>query len=225
MSLNNLSESSQDYLKAVYGLSEWSNEPVTASAIAGRVGVKLSTASDAIRKLAGQGFIHHEPYGAVTLTGQGREYALEMVRRHRLIETFLLEILHYRWDQVHEEADALEHAVSDLLIERIDELLRFPERDPHGDPIPRADGSIVLPEAMLLTDAEPGELVKVERVSDADPGLLQYLAEHGIQFGTVVEVQPAAPYADTVTVLARGEEAPLTIGETAAQAVWVSNIS
>lgn len=101
MTLQSLSDSSQNYLKAVYSLSEWSQVPVTASAIADRVGVKLSTVSDAIRKLAGQGLVDHEPYGAITLTQQGRVYALEMVRRHRLIETFLVQVLHYRWDQVH----------------------------------------------------------------------------------------------------------------------------
>lgn len=222
MTLQSLSDSSQNYLKAVYSLSEWSQVTVTASAIADRVGVKLSTVSDAIRKLAEKGLVDHEPYGAITLTQQGRVYALEMVRRHRLIETFLVQVLHYRWDQVHEEADALEHSVSDLMVERLDALLGFPSRDPHGDPIPENDGDVVLPQAVLLTEAAPSSTVTVERVSDDDPGLLQYLTEHGVQFGTIVKVQPAVPYADTVTVLAEGEDTPLTISQSAAAAMWVS---
>lgn len=141
----------------MYGLSEWSHASVTASAVAERVGVKFSIASDAVRKQAGQGPLHHEPYGAASLTEQGRGYALEMVRRHRLLETFLVEVLHYRWDQAHEEADSLEHSVSDLMVRPLDELLGFPRRDPHGDPIPGADGRIVLPETKLLAEAAPGE--------------------------------------------------------------------
>lgn len=108
------------------------------------------------------------------------------------------------------------------MVERLDALLGFPSRDPHGDPIPGADGGIVLPQAVLLTEAAPGSTVTVERVSDDDPGLLQYLTEHGVQFGTIVKVQPAAPYADTITVLAEGEDTPLTISQSAAAAVWVS---
>lgn len=149
MSVSALSASSQNYLKAVWSLGEWSDEPVTASTLAARVGVKLSTASDAIRKLTDQGLLEHARYGAVTLTPEGRALAVAMVRRHRLIETFLVDVLDYDWDQVHDEAETLEHAVSDFLIERIDEKLGHPDRDPHGDPIPRADGTVQKPHAVL----------------------------------------------------------------------------
>lgn len=222
MPLEKLSESNQNYLKAVYSLGEWSSEPVTASAISAKVGVKLSTTSDAIRKLAAQGLLHHEPYGAVTLTKSGRAHAISMVRRHRLIETFLVDVLHYRWDQVHDEAEVLEHAVSDLMIERLDALLQEPARDPHGDPIPRSDGSIKMPKAMPLSDVSPGSEVTVERVSDDDPGLLQYLADHDIQYGTRLQILPPAPYSDAITAVATDPQNPLNIGHSAAKSVWVS---
>src|SRR5699024_2252848 len=151
MSVSQLTPSTQNYLKIIWGLQEWSDDPVTPSVIAGKAGLRMSSVSDAIRKLASQELVTHTPYGAVSLTDIGRRHALAMVRRHRLIETFLVETLHYRWDQVHEEADALEHAVSDFLITRIDELLGHPERDPHGDPIPAADGTISTPDAVQLS--------------------------------------------------------------------------
>src|SRR5690606_20624954 len=159
-----LSASSQNYLKAIWGLQEWSDDPITPTAVAAKVGVRLSTASDAIRKLGEQGLVQHTPYGAVTLSEQGRTHALAMVRRHRLIETFLVQVLGYRWDQVHDEADALEHAVSDLMVDRIDEHLDHPTRDPHGDPIPQPDGTVARPDAVQLSAVEPGRAVRAERI-------------------------------------------------------------
>ncbi|TDP89445.1 DtxR family iron (metal) dependent repressor [Leucobacter luti] len=133
MSVSALSASTQNYLKAIWGLTEWSSAQVTPTLIAERTGLKLSSVSDAVRKLASQGLVDHAPYGAVELTETGRSYALVMVRRHRLIEAFLVSVLGYSWDQVHDEAEHLEHAVSDFMIDRIDEFLEFPTRDPHGD--------------------------------------------------------------------------------------------
>lgn len=132
MSVSALSASTQNYLKAIWGLTEWSSAQVTPTLIAERTGLKLSSVSDAVRKLASQGLVDHAPYGAVELTETGRSYALVMVRRHRLIEAFLVSVLGYSWDQVHDEAEHLEHAVSDFMIDRIDEFLEFPTRDPHG---------------------------------------------------------------------------------------------
>ena len=169
MSVSELSMSTQNYLKAIWSLGEWSTDPVTTSALAARVGVRLSTVSDALRKLTEQGLLEHTPYGAITLSEQGRTHALAMVRRHRLIETFLVEVLDYSWDQVHDEAEHLEHAVSDFLVERMDQHLGHPSRDPHGDPIPAADGSVERPDAVLLSELPAGSTVRVERISDADP--------------------------------------------------------
>ena len=159
MSVSELSASTQNYLKAVWGLTEWSSVPVTPTLIAERTGLKLSSVSDAVRKLSTQGLVEHAPYGSVELTETGRSYALAMVRRHRLIESFLVSVLGYSWDQVHDEAEHLEHAVSDFMIDRIDEFLEFPTRDPHGDPIPSADGTVQIPDATQLTGVGAGHRV------------------------------------------------------------------
>ena len=153
MSVSELSTSTQNYLKAIWGLKEWSSEPVTATLIAKQLGLKLSSVSDAVRKMAKQGLVSHTPYGSVELTELGRQYALVMVRRHRLLESFLVQALGYTWDEVHNEAENLEHAVSDMLIERVDKFLDYPTRDPHGDPIPTVDGQITIPSAHRLTDS------------------------------------------------------------------------
>lgn len=221
MSVSELSASTQDYLKAVWYLGEWSDAPVTPKLMSDRLGLRLSSVSDAVRKLTAQGLLDHAPYGEVTLTKTGREHAIAMVRRHRLIETFLLETLGYRWDQVHDEAETLEHAVSDFMIERLDELLGHPRRDPHGDPIPTADGDITLPDAIPLTELEPGSKARVERISDDDPQLLQFLAENGIRFGTLLEAHPSAPYSETVEILVQGQTEPLMLGRAASDAIWV----
>lgn len=223
-----LSASSQNYLKAVWTLGEWSDEPVTASTIAAKVGVRLSTASDAIRKLSDQGFLAHAPYGAVTLTDKGLAVAIAMVRRHRLIEAFLVETLGYRADQVHEEAEVLEHAVSDLLIERIDAHLGEPERDPHGDPIPRADGSLPALGAHSLAEfarsSSKGEVLRIERIADDDPELVRFLAEQGIVYGAEVILCEASPYSEAVALKLQGTDEELSFGLPAARSIWVGTI-
>ena len=217
-----LSASGQDYLKAIWSLGEWSADPVTPSALANRVGVRLSTASDAIRKLAGRGLVEHARYGTVTLTAAGRAQALTMVRRHRLIETFLVETLGYRWDQVHAEAENLEHAVSEFLIDRIDEFLRFPEFDPHGDPIPRADGLIHRLEAIQLSLLKPDQPAVVRRIRDDDAQLLRFLASRGIGVGTELTAGAAAPYSDAMSIMVADTPEPLMLGRSATDAIWVS---
>lgn len=221
MSVTTLSASTQTYLKSLWVLQEWDGAAVTPSALAARAEVSLSSASDAVRKLAKQGLVDHTRYGSIRLTDQGRELALAMVRRHRLLETFLVQELGYRWDEVHEEAELLEHAISDRLLERIDAHLGRPARDPHGDPIPAADGTIALPETILLSDLAPGARAVIERISDADPALLQHFAELGIVVGAEVETREGAPFSDAREVsVAGGGSAPL--GRAATDAVRVS---
>ncbi|PSR59622.1 DtxR family transcriptional regulator, partial [Nocardia sp. MDA0666] len=137
-----LSSVAQDYLKVIWSAQEWSQEKVSTKLLAERIGVSASTVSEAVRKLADQGLVEHARYGAITLTDNGRRAAVAMVRRHRLIETFLVSELGYGWDEVHDEAEVLEHAVSETLVERIDAKLGHPDRDPHGDPIPSVDGAV-----------------------------------------------------------------------------------
>ncbi|MGQ3383688.1 metal-dependent transcriptional regulator [Glutamicibacter sp. TV12E] len=225
MSVNQLSDSAQNYLKIIYGLNEWSNEPVTASVIATKAGMKLSTVSGALSKLRQQGLLDHAPYGAVTLTELGRGYAMTMVRRHRLIETFLVQMLGYRWDQVHDEAEKLEHAVSDFMVARVDELLGHPTRDPHGDPIPTAEGKINLPRAVSLTEITGSSKVQVERISDEDSELLQYFSDRGIIVGAQLEIRPGDEFSDTLLVTSPKTSASLQLGHRATSAVWVSVLS
>ncbi|HJX78820.1 metal-dependent transcriptional regulator [Glutamicibacter sp.] len=222
MSVTQLSDSAQNYLKIIFSLNEWSDEAVSPTVIAEKAGVKLSTVSGAMSKLRQQGLLDHAPYGAVSLTDLGREYAVTMVRRHRLIETFLVQMLGYRWDQVHDEAEQLEHAVSDFMVQRIDELLGFPTRDPHGDPIPTAEGRISFPAAILLAQAKPGQKVSVERISDADSELLQYFSESGIIVGAQLNIATGEPFSDTLEVTANGEPTVIRLGARATEAVWVS---
>ncbi|WP_159612506.1 metal-dependent transcriptional regulator [Glutamicibacter sp. JC586] len=224
MSVNQLSDSAQNYLKIIYGLNEWSSEPVTPSIIASKAGMKLSTVSGALSKLRQQGLLDHAPYGAVTLTELGRTYAMTMVRRHRLVETFLVQMLGYRWDQVHDEAENLEHAVSDFMIERIDDLLDYPTRDPHGDPIPTAEGLISVPEAINLSEATDGSQVMIERIADDDSQLLQYFSDQGMRVGVQLSVSVAADFSDTITVRVNQKNSPVQLGARASAAVWVSNI-
>ena len=215
MTIEQLSNSTQDYLKAIWLAEEWSDEPVTATVVSQRVGVTLSTTSDALRRLRRSGFIDHAPYGSITLTAAGRAHAVDMVRRHRLIETFLVQALDYTWDQVHDEAEILEHAVSDFMVDKIADYLGHPSRDPHGDPIPTADGSVERLTAISLTDLD-------ERISDDDPALLQYFASHGVAHGTIIELAEGAPFSDTVTLVA--PDAQLTLGPAAVDAVWVTPV-
>lgn len=145
MSVGDLSTSTQNYLKGIWALSEWSDTPVTPSSVAKHLGLRKSTVSDGVRKLGEQGLVEHKPYGAVELTDTGRTYAVAMIRRHRLIETFLVEALGYTWDQVHDEAENLEHSVSDFMVDRIDAFLDYPSRDPHGTPSPQPAGVLMPP--------------------------------------------------------------------------------
>lgn len=174
------SSAAQNYLKAIYAGSEWTGGGVTTSALAARLAVAPSSVSESVRRLAVAGLVEHEPYGRVTLTERGRAEALAVVRRHRIVETYLVERLGYSWDEVHEEAEELEHAMSDRLLERMDAALGRPRRDPHGDPIPSADGVVPLPPAVPLGDLPAGARGLVARISDAEPRVLRHLAELGI---------------------------------------------
>lgn len=222
MSVSELSASTQNYLKVIWAGAEWSDNPITASMLAERLSLRTSTVSEGIRKLQKQGFVDHTPYGAVQLTPQGRLHALQMVRRHRLIETFLVETLGYGWDEVHEEAEHLEHAVSDLLIERIDKLLGYPTRDPHGDPIPKADGTLDAPIATQLTLVETPAAVTVERIADDDNDLLQHFLANQIVVGTLLRVEAGAPFSDTLQVFVDGSKEAISLGKLASDALYVS---
>ncbi|MDQ0735489.1 metal-dependent transcriptional regulator [Arthrobacter agilis] len=174
------STSVQDYVKAIYAFTEWQAEAVTATHLAERLSVANSSVTGMVAKLVDLGLADHRKYGPVSLTPSGRALALAMVRRHRLIETFLVTELGYGWDEVHDEAELLEHTVSDAFIERLDAKLGHPRRDPHGDPIPAADGSVRYPPAHRLDGVDDGHAGRLVRVSDGDPAVLRFLVRHGI---------------------------------------------
>ncbi|GGG07684.1 DtxR family transcriptional regulator [Rhodococcoides trifolii] len=217
-----LSAVAQDYLKVIWTASEYSDEPVSTKMLSERIGVSPSTVSEAIRKLSDQGMVDHARYGAIALTETGRRAAVAMVRRHRLIETFLVQELGYGWDEVHDEAEVLEHAVSDLLMDRIDIKLGHPDRDPHGDPIPTADGDIPAPRAIPLSEFRVGQEGRVARISDADPDMLRYFDTVGISLDLTIEMVERRDFAGTVAVRIDTADTPIDLGQIAAEAIWMT---
>ena len=170
----------QDYLKAIYTLGEWGEPGASASELAARLDVGAPTVTENVQRLAAASLVHYQPYRRITLTETGQLAALAMVRRHRLIETYLALALGYRWDEVHEDAERLEHSVSGLLMRRMDAHLNTPLRDPHGDPIPQLDGRVVTPPAHRLDEVCPGTRARIARISDAEPELLREITEAGL---------------------------------------------
>jgi DtxR family Mn-dependent transcriptional regulator len=219
-----LSVVAQDYLKVIWTAQEWSPDKVSTKMLAERIGVSASTASESIRKLADQDLVEHAKYGAVTLTDAGRRAALAMVRRHRLLETFLVNELAYGWDEVHEEAEVLEHAVSDRLMARIDAKLGFPQRDPHGDPIPAVDGQVPSPPARQLWECHDGDAGTVARISDSDPQMLRYFDSVGVSLDARLQVLTRREFAGIISVAidAPGDsDTTVDLGSPAAKAIWV----
>jgi DtxR family Mn-dependent transcriptional regulator len=197
-----LTAASQDYLKAIYAL-EATGERATTSALAARMGVSAPSATAMAKRLAELGLVERAPYRGVVLTEEGRQRALEMLRHHRLLERYLADRLGLSLDEVHAEADRLEHVLSEELEAKIDAELGFPTHDPHGDPIPDSELRLVAGAGRTLADLEPGEHGSVSRVPDGDPDLLRYLDELGLVPGSQVEVVARAPFAGPVTVRTR----------------------
>ncbi len=213
-----LSVSAEDHLKEIYKATEWGAGGVSTSELARALGTTPASVSDMIKRLGARGLVEHRPYRPVRLTEEGRLAAVRVVRRHRLLETFLVAELGYSWDEVHDEAEALEHWVSDRLLGRMDAKLGYPGIDPHGDPIPAADGTVD-PQAGIvpLGEAEEGEY-EVARLSDGDPDLLVYCARRGLVPGARVRLAGREAVAGTVTLEPEGG-APVVVGEGLAGAV------
>ena len=203
-----------DYLKAIYHHTEWQDRQITPSQLAGELGLAPSSVTEMVQKLAAQGLVTHRPYGPVTLTEAGRKRASGIIRRHRLIETWLVREFGYGWDEVHDEAEVLEHTISDRLLEGIDERLGRPRFDPHGDAIPDAEGRVERVRFVLLAHAAPGHEGRVLRVSDRDAPLLRHLEERGVEVGASVRVISRE--------ILEGDSGPIALPEGAAAAVWLS---
>ena len=196
----------EDYLKAVYALETRLHGPVPTNALADRLGVTPGSVSGMLRRLDELGLLEHERYRGVTLTAQGRRIALRTLRNHRLLELLLVELLDVPWDLVHEEAELLEHVLSDELAERIAAKLGNPEFDPHGDPIPSRDFDVTEQETRALEEVDVGETVAFVRVSDADPAMLRYLSDRGIVPGVTLTVADRQPFGGPLTVRVGGRD-------------------
>ena len=194
-----LTRSVEDYLKAIYQLSP-AGRPASTSEIAALLALSPPSVTGMIKRLSEHGLLEHVPYRGVQLTEEGRRAALRMVRRHRLIETYLVDFLGYSWDTVHEEAERLEHAVSETMIERMATALGNPTVDPHGDPIPSADGSIEELACTALSDVPVGETVEIQRVHESQPERLRYIASLGLRPGVQVRVVNRQPIDDLITI-------------------------
>ncbi|WBM79189.1 metal-dependent transcriptional regulator [Cryobacterium breve] len=206
---------SEDYLKTIYAHTEWQPERITPSVLAARLGVAPSSVTEMVKKLAAAGLITHVPYGPLALTPAGALRASAVVRRHRLIETWLVREMGYDWDEVHVEAEVLEHALSDRLMDAIDERLGRPVVDPHGDAIPSADGTVAARAGITVDRADPGLVSVVLRVSDRDPVVLRGLARDGIVPGTELEVREPG-----LVRLPGGDIRPLSDAE--AMSIWLT---
>src|SRR5688572_12550580 len=216
----------ENYLKAIHlGVArlEQGHRLLPMGQLASALGVAPGTATTMVMRLSESGLVEYEPYAGVALTGAGAKLAALVVRRHRLIELFLVRVLGFGWDEVHEEAEQLEHAVSDRLIERIDEMLGRPAADPHGDPIPDAEGAFRPQNVQSLMTCPLDTPVVVMRIVDQDRSFLKFIESHELKPGQAITVEARDPAADSVRLRGRSGQ-PITIGTRAASKLLVEVI-
>ncbi len=199
-------EAVEDYAKAIYGVERHVEGPVTTSTLAERLGVAPSSVTAMLKRLDELGLVRYEPYHGVTLTRDGERVALEVIRHHRLIEAFLADALEMPWDRIHDEAEVLEHYISEDLERRIADKLGNPSLDPHGDPIPTPELAIAADRTTALDRLATGESATFARVSDSDPEMLRYLADRGIRPGVRLRVTDVQPFGGPVFVEVAGSE-------------------
>lgn len=199
-----LTRSVEDYLKAIYRLSPH-GRPAATSEIAQRLELSPASVSGMVKRLSEQGLLEHIPYKGVQLTSEGRRAALRMLRRHRLIEAYLVAFLGYTWDTVHDEAERLEHAVSDTLVDRMAAVLGHPTVDPHGDPIPTSEGDILELASTPLAEVPAGATVAICQVEEGQPDRLRYIASIGLRPGVRVTVLDRQPFQGPITIAVAGD--------------------
>lgn len=211
----------ENYVKTIYQLSPSDGgSPASTGKLASSLGVSPGTVTSMLKTLSERGLATYAPYEGARLTAAGDALALKVMRRHRLIELFLVKTLDLSWDEVHEEAEHMEHAVSDLLVDRIDAYLGYPEVDPHGDPIPRADGSVEDEPGHSLADCEVGAPFRLARVVDQSPEFLRYLTETGLPLGAEGRVVANRAEAGIVTVAV--DDQHTSLARDAAQRIFVT---
>jgi DtxR family transcriptional regulator, Mn-dependent transcriptional regulator len=216
------SSSVGDYLKAVWEQAVDSGGAASTKGVAARLSVSSASVSNMFARLQEMGLVRYERYRGATLTERGREEALRLVRRHRLIETFLLEHLGYDWQEVHDEAERLEHAVSDGFTERLAELLGHPDHDPHGDPIPSAEGTLEVEESFTLSQAVADQRVRISKVRDEDAAMLDYLGDRNLVPGRLLSVREVRSL-DGVVVVEDEEAEVHALGEPLARSIFVKD--
>ncbi len=204
MNRRSLSRSEEDYLKAIYGLSE-SGDAASTTAIATALDIQPASVTGMIKRMAESGLLEHIPYRGVRLTDRGSLEALRVLRRHRILETYLCERLGFSWDDVHAEAERLEHAASDHLIDQMAAALEFPSHDPHGAPIPTRGGKIEFTDPATLADARPGDRLRIRAVRDEDAETLRALADEGLLPGVRVEVRNRVDEGQAIGITLPGE--------------------
>ncbi|WP_248724718.1 metal-dependent transcriptional regulator [Seonamhaeicola sp. ML3] len=190
----------ENYIKAIYHLSNQGLEVVSTNAIAKEMATKASSVTDMVKKLSEKGYAFYKKYQGVTLTEEGKEIAINIVRKHRLWEVFLVEKLNFSWDEIHEVAEQLEHIKSKKLISQLDAFLGFPTHDPHGDPIPDDSGKIKKIDKILLSEASVNDDCICVGVQDSSSAFLQYLNKHNIALGVRVKVVQIEPFDHSVTI-------------------------
>jgi DtxR family transcriptional regulator, Mn-dependent transcriptional regulator len=225
-----LSESMQDYLKTIYDLGR-THQRVTTNALAETLNVAAASVTGMVKKLAEMKLVEYEPYQGVTLTRAGEKIALEVLRHHRLLELYLTEALGYSWDRVHEEAERMEHAISEEFADKVSALLGDPKTDPHGAPIPSKDGHMASISRLPLSDIAAGRTVQVERVPDEQPELLRHVAELGLVPRAIVTVVSHDANGEGLSITIRkagarrAQPVPHSVPRSLAQHVYVRDLA
>lgn len=220
---HSLSFTEENYLKAIFHLADESNEAVTTNGLSDSLNTKPATVSDMIKKLARKEFVDYKKYQGVNLTPSGRSAALKIVRKHRLWEVFLVDKLHFNWDEVHEIAEQLEHVNSPLLVQRLDDFLGNPKVDPHGDPIPDINGNFQSGPKILLSEMISTEVGVIIGVTDDDPKLLQYLDKVKIRLGLKILVLDKIEFDGSIQIQYE-EEPPLFLSATISQHLTIRKL-
>jgi DtxR family Mn-dependent transcriptional regulator len=216
-----LSFTEENYIKAIYKLSESGETAVSTNSIADAMATKAASVTDMLRRLHEKGIINYAKYRGVSLTETGRKEALQLVRKHRLWEVFLVDKLKFNWDEVHEVAEELEHITSELMIRRLDEFLGYPKYDPHGDPIPTEDGHMTVKQQVLLSEVNLGQAGIVMGVKDSQPLFLQYLDKVGIYLGAKVKVTDKMPFDNSLEINI-DQKKQLSVSSEVARNIYIS---
>ncbi|WP_431156952.1 metal-dependent transcriptional regulator [Winogradskyella poriferorum] len=213
----------ENYLKAIYHISQTTKSDVSTNAIAEKIDAKASSVTDMLKKLAEKGFITYIKYKGVNLTEKGRLTAVDIIRKHRLWEVFLVDKLNFTWDEVHDVAEQLEHIKSPKLINQLDTFLDYPTHDPHGDPIPDKDGQIMRTDKIILSKAQVGSTYKCVGVQDSSSKFLKYLDKHQIQIGTKLVVLDIEDFDQSMSFTINGENRSMS--KTITNNIYVTKLS